>query len=91
MDAREVRSRPTDAERTYPLRPANAAYLIYTSGSTGTPKSVVATHAGVVRLFDPVTHEELPDEQPAGPGLDKGSYGDRRWVRCRRGSCCACR
>ena len=38
----------------------------------------------IVRLFDPVTHEELPDQQPAGPGLDKGPDGDRRWVRCRR-------
>jgi predicted ATPase with chaperone activity len=38
----------------------------------------------IVRLFDPVTHEELPDEQGEGLGLDKGTAGDRRWVRCRR-------
>src|SRR4029078_6897351 len=38
----------------------------------------------IVRLFEPVTHEELPDEQLEGAGLDKGTAGDRRWVRCRR-------
>ena len=38
----------------------------------------------IIRLFDPVTHEELPDGQPAGGGLDKGAHLDRRWVRCRR-------
>jgi hypothetical protein len=38
----------------------------------------------IIRFFDPVTHEELPDEQPAGAGLDKGVDVDRRWVRCRR-------
>ncbi|MCP2163254.1 non-ribosomal peptide synthase/polyketide synthase [Goodfellowiella coeruleoviolacea] len=41
---------PTDADRTAPLRPTNAAYLIYTSGSTGTPKGVVSTHEGITGL-----------------------------------------
>jgi len=37
----------------------------------------------IVRLFDPVVHEELPEENvPAG--LDRGADVDRRWVRCRR-------
>ena len=38
----------------------------------------------IVRLFDPVMHEELPRRRRAGCGLDKGSDVDRRWVRCRR-------
>ena len=37
----------------------------------------------IVRVFDPVVHEELPQgEAPAG--LDRGPDVDRRWVRCRR-------
>jgi predicted ATPase with chaperone activity len=37
----------------------------------------------IIRFFDPVNHETLPDdEEPAG--LDAGSPGDKRWVRCRR-------
>jgi predicted ATPase with chaperone activity len=38
----------------------------------------------LIRMLDPVTHEELPEEQPAQAGLDKGQNLDRRWVRCRR-------
>ena len=37
----------------------------------------------IVRLFDPVTHEELPPEENTA-GLDNGVDVDRRWVRCRR-------
>ncbi|MBK5297981.1 MAG: ATP-binding protein [Vicinamibacteria bacterium] len=37
----------------------------------------------IIRLFDPVTHEELPSGEP-GVGLDKGVDVDRRWIRCRR-------
>ncbi|WP_049658321.1 non-ribosomal peptide synthetase, partial [Kitasatospora sp. MY 5-36] len=40
----------TDAERTAPLRPGNAAYLIHTSGSTGRPKGVVVEHRQLVNL-----------------------------------------
>ncbi len=37
----------------------------------------------IVRLFDPVVHEELVEENvPAG--IDRGTEVDRRWVRCRR-------
>jgi predicted ATPase with chaperone activity len=36
----------------------------------------------IVRLFDPVNHEELP--LPEGDGLADDSAPDRRWVRCRR-------
>ncbi|WP_170301571.1 non-ribosomal peptide synthase/polyketide synthase [Saccharopolyspora hirsuta] len=42
--------RPTDAERTAPLRPESAAYAIYTSGSTGRPKGVVLDHRGLASL-----------------------------------------
>jgi len=38
----------------------------------------------IIRLFDPVVHEELTDEQADGAGLDKGAQDDRRWIRCRR-------
>ncbi|MFF2744146.1 non-ribosomal peptide synthase/polyketide synthase [Kitasatospora sp. NPDC058048] len=40
----------TDAERTAPLLPGNAAYLIHTSGSTGRPKGVVVEHRQLVNL-----------------------------------------
>ncbi|MEU0028926.1 amino acid adenylation domain-containing protein [Streptomyces sp. NPDC006335] len=41
----------TNAERTRPLHPQDAAYAIYTSGSTGVPKGVVVPHAGVPSLL----------------------------------------
>jgi hypothetical protein len=37
----------------------------------------------IIRLFDPVTHEELQSGEE-GVGLDKGIDVDRRWIRCRR-------
>ena len=37
----------TDADRTRPLRAAQAAYVIYTSGSTGQPKGTVLTHGAM--------------------------------------------
>jgi amino acid adenylation domain-containing protein len=37
----------TNADRTAPLSPDNAAYVLYTSGSTGRPKGVVVPHAGI--------------------------------------------
>ena len=36
----------------------------------------------IVRLFDPVNHDELPI--PEGDGLADEAAADRRWVRCRR-------
>lgn len=36
----------------------------------------------IIRLFDPVNHEEVPLEDP--PGLYDGRAIDRRWVRIRR-------
>ncbi|BBG04337.1 hypothetical protein PSA01_22290 [Pseudonocardia saturnea] len=41
----------TDADRTAPLHPGNAAYLIFTSGSTGRPKGVVVDHASTLGLL----------------------------------------
>lgn len=39
----------------------------------------------IVRLFDPVVHEELPQgPDQNGSGLDLGAQQDARWVRCRR-------
>ena len=37
----------------------------------------------IVRMYDPVTHVELPSDT-ATDVLDTGSVVDRRWVRCRR-------
>ena len=37
----------------------------------------------IVRVFDPVLHEELPLTDQ-GDGIDNGPRLDRRWVRCRR-------
>jgi hypothetical protein len=37
----------------------------------------------IIRVFDPVNHEPLP-EPPLDSGLEKASEYDRRWVRCRR-------
>lgn len=45
----------TDADRTRPLRPDNAAYMIYTSGSTGLPKGVLVTHRGLPALLASAT------------------------------------
>ncbi|MEU5427269.1 amino acid adenylation domain-containing protein [Streptomyces olivoreticuli] len=42
----------TDADRSAPLTPADAAYIIHTSGSTGRPKGVVIPHSNVIRLFE---------------------------------------
>ncbi len=36
----------------------------------------------IIRLFDPLNHEEIPLEEP--PGLYDGRAIDRRWVRIRR-------
>jgi predicted ATPase with chaperone activity len=37
----------------------------------------------IVRVFDPVNHDAIPDGTP-GQGLDGGASPDRRWVRCNR-------
>ncbi len=38
----------------------------------------------IIRFYDPVVHEALPDEAPQDNGFDAGPSLDRRWVRCRR-------
>lgn len=37
----------------------------------------------IVRIFDPVLHEELPLDD-VSDSIDAGAKPDRRWVRCRR-------
>jgi hypothetical protein len=39
-------------------------------------------HGQIVRLFDPVSHDELPLHE--ADGLADESAPDRRWIRCRR-------
>ncbi|MEU7582077.1 amino acid adenylation domain-containing protein [Streptomyces sp. NPDC041068] len=53
----------TDAERTAPLRPENAAYMIYTSGSTGRPKGVVVAHTGLLSMVDSLVERFGLDEE----------------------------
>jgi predicted ATPase with chaperone activity len=36
----------------------------------------------IIRFFDPVNHDPMPEEAPSG--LDLGGEPDRRWIRCRR-------
>ncbi|MFE9428493.1 non-ribosomal peptide synthase/polyketide synthase [Kitasatospora sp. NPDC006697] len=47
LDEETPAHRPTDADRTRPVRLDDPAYVIYTSGSTGTPKGVLVTHRGL--------------------------------------------
>jgi predicted ATPase with chaperone activity len=43
----------------------------------------IEVEGAIIRVFDPVVHEELTEESTA-TGIDKGADVDRRWVRCRR-------
>ncbi len=43
----------------------------------------IEVEGAIIRLFDPVSHDEIPSDTLA-QGLDKGADFDRRWVRCRR-------
>lgn len=52
------------------------------------PGEVYIPHAlevegNIIRLYDPVTHEPLPQRESA-TWLEDGSHDDDRWVRCRR-------
>ncbi|MEV5975417.1 amino acid adenylation domain-containing protein [Streptomyces sp. NPDC052114] len=53
----------TDADRTGPLAPQNAAYMIYTSGSTGRPKGVVVAHTGLLSMVDSLVERFGLDEE----------------------------
>ena len=37
----------------------------------------------IIRFFDPVNHEPLPEDEHATDSISVGDF-DRRWVRCRR-------
>jgi predicted ATPase with chaperone activity len=43
----------------------------------------IDVEGSIIRIFDPVIHEEIPLREP-GSGLDGGVRYDRRWARCRR-------
>ena len=54
------------------------------AGEIAVPHAV-EVEGGIVRVFDPVSHEPFPDTQSAAlTALDRGSPDDARWVRCRR-------
>jgi predicted ATPase with chaperone activity len=38
----------------------------------------------IIRLFDPVNHEEVPSGGDEPASIDRVASSDRRWVRCRR-------
>ena len=38
----------------------------------------------IIRFFDPVNHEPVPEDERYTTGLDLGGEPDRRWIRCRR-------
>lgn len=56
-------------------------------GSIAIPHAI-EVEGQIVRIFDPVLHEEVPREQTlestTGVALDGGPRFDGRWVRCRR-------
>ena len=43
----------------------------------------IEVEGSIIRIFDPVIHEEIPMPD-AGAGLDGGIRYDRRWARCKR-------
>ena len=38
----------------------------------------------IIRFYDPVVHEEIPDQDVQDNGFHAGAAVDRRWVRCKR-------
>src|SRR6476660_5489849 len=45
----------------------------------------IEVEGAIIRLFDPVNHEEIaPDDDGGEPRIDLGQTYDRRWVHCRR-------
>ncbi len=53
-------------------------------GTIAIPHAIVVEGA-IIRMFDPVNHEPVQDEEAAPEsGLDLGKGEDRRWVRCKR-------
>jgi predicted ATPase with chaperone activity len=38
----------------------------------------------IIRMFDPVNHEPLPQQPSSQSGWVRGEGGDARWVRCKR-------
>ncbi|WP_225821747.1 non-ribosomal peptide synthetase [Streptomyces naphthomycinicus] len=73
---RELAAQPdsdlTDADRTSPPDPWNAAYIIYTSGSTGRPKGVVVTHRSAVNVFGSHSTELFGPAAAAAEGRQLG-------------------
>jgi len=56
-------------------------------GEIAVPHALVV-EGSIIRFYDPVTHEALPDAAPQREmaPLDRGYVPDARWVRCRRPS-----
>ncbi|MFE7619210.1 amino acid adenylation domain-containing protein, partial [Streptomyces sp. NPDC057496] len=64
----------TDADRTAPLRPGNAAYVIHTSGSTGRPKGVVVDHRALAGLLDAHRRVTFSRIRPLGGGPARAAH-----------------
>src|SRR3990170_7924049 len=44
----------------------------------------IEVEGAIIRLFDPVNHEPLDEQETGDPSLDLGTRLDARWIRCRR-------
>jgi predicted ATPase with chaperone activity len=56
-------------------------------GSIAVPHAL-AVEGAIIRFYDPVNHEALPDDSPLSDedSLRRGRIPDGRWIRCRRPS-----
>lgn len=68
--------------------PGNGKTVISQAIRNLLPGELAVPHAlevegNIIRLYDPVTHEPVPQQDSAG-WLTEGSRFDERWVRCRR-------
>src|SRR5688500_6396545 len=44
----------------------------------------ISVEGHIIRVYDPVNHERVPDPIDQGDSLETGEHHDGRWVRCRR-------
>jgi len=44
----------------------------------------ISVEGHIIRVYDPVNHERVPESADEGSSLERGEREDGRWVRCRR-------